>query len=57
MTSIRIIFLLSLLLIGNYQNADSIMNDLKGTKSTVKPETKTVGIGSQILKELGLKKY
>ena len=44
-----------LLLIGNYQNADSIMNDLKGTKSTVKPETKTVGIGSQILKELGLK--
>ena len=26
-----------------------------GTKSTVKPETKTVGIGSQILKELGLK--
>ena len=25
-----------------------------GTKSTIKPETKTVGIGSQILKELGL---
>ena len=44
-----------LLLIGNYQNADGIMNDLKGTKLTLKPETKTVGIGSQILKELGLK--
>ena len=44
-----------LLLIGNYQNADSILNDLMGTKSTIKPETKTVGIGSQILKELGLK--
>ena len=25
-----------------------------GTKSAIKPETKTVGIGSQILKELGL---
>jgi len=45
-----------LLLIGNYQEADSVMNDLMGTKSTAKPETKTVGIGSQILKELGLKK-
>ena len=44
-----------LLLIGNYQDADGVMNDLMGTKSTVKPETKTVGIGSQILKELGLK--
>jgi 3,4-dihydroxy 2-butanone 4-phosphate synthase/GTP cyclohydrolase II len=32
------------------------MNDLMGTKSSVKPETKTVGIGSQILKELGLQK-
>jgi 3,4-dihydroxy 2-butanone 4-phosphate synthase/GTP cyclohydrolase II len=45
-----------LLLIGNYQNADEVMNDLMGTKSSVKPETKTVGIGSQILKELGLQK-
>ena len=43
-----------LLLIGIYQNADGIINDLMGTKSTIKPETKTVGIGSQILKELGL---
>ena len=43
-----------LLLIGNYQDADEVMNDLKGAKSSVKPETKTVGIGSQILKELGL---
>jgi 3,4-dihydroxy 2-butanone 4-phosphate synthase/GTP cyclohydrolase II len=45
-----------LLLIGNYQDADAVMNDLMGTKSSVKPETKTVGIGSQILKELGLQK-
>ena len=44
-----------LLLIGNYQSADEVMNDLMGAKSSVKPETKTVGIGSQILKELGLK--
>jgi 3,4-dihydroxy 2-butanone 4-phosphate synthase/GTP cyclohydrolase II len=43
-----------LLLIGNYQNADGVLNDLMGTKSSIKPETKTVGIGSQILKELGL---
>ncbi len=43
-----------LLLIGIYQNADGIINDLMGTKLTIKPETKTVGIGSQILKELGL---
>lgn len=45
-----------LLVIGNYQDADGVMNDLKGTKTKVLPETKTVGIGSQILKELGLKK-
>ena len=45
-----------LLLIGNYQDADGVMNDLMGTKSQVMPETKTVGIGSQVLKELGLKK-
>ena len=45
-----------LLLIGNYQDADGVMNDLMGTKSQVMPETKTVGIGSQILKELGLNK-
>ena len=44
-----------LLLIGNYQDADEVMNDLMGTKSSVQPETKTVGIGSQILRELGLK--
>ena len=45
-----------LLLIGNYQDADEVMNDLMGSKSSVKPETKIVGIGSQILKELGLQK-
>ena len=45
-----------LLLIGNYQDANEVMHDLMGTKSQVKPETKTVGIGSQILKELGLQK-
>ena len=45
-----------LLLIGNYQDANEVMHDLKGTKSQLKPETKTVGIGSQILKELGLQK-
>ena len=45
-----------LLVIGNYQDADGVMNDLKGTKTKVLPETKTEGIGSQILKELGLKK-
>ena len=44
------------LLIGNYQDANEVMHYLKGTKSQVKPETKTVGIGSQILKELGLQK-
>ena len=44
-----------LLLIGNYQDADEVINDLKGAKSKIIPETKTVGIGSQILKELGLK--
>ena len=44
-----------LLLIGNYQDADEVMNDLMGTKPSAQPETKTVGIGSQILKELGLK--
>jgi 3,4-dihydroxy 2-butanone 4-phosphate synthase/GTP cyclohydrolase II len=31
------------------------MNDLVGTKPSAQPETKTVGIGSQILRELGLK--
>lgn len=45
-----------LLLIGSQQEADSILGDLKGTASKTLPETKTVGIGSQILKELGLKK-
>ena len=45
-----------LLLIGNYQEADDVMNDLMGAQSPLKPETKTVGIGSQILKELGLQK-
>ena len=29
---------------------------LKGTQNHLLPETKTVGIGAQILKELGLKK-
>ena len=29
-----------LLLIGNYQDADEVMNDLMGAKSSVKPETK-----------------
>jgi 3,4-dihydroxy 2-butanone 4-phosphate synthase/GTP cyclohydrolase II len=43
-----------LLLIGNYQDANEVLNDLKGAKSSIKPETKTVGIGAQILKELGL---
>ena len=33
-----------------------VMNDLMGAQSPLKPETKTVGIGSQILKELGLQK-
>ena len=33
-----------------------VINNLKGTQTTIVPETKTVGIGSQILKELGLKK-
>ena len=44
------------LLIGNHQDADAVINDLKGAKAKVLPETKTVGIGSQILKELGLTK-
>ena len=45
-----------LILIGNNQDPEGIINNLKGTPVTVLPETKTVGIGSQILKELGLKK-
>ena len=32
------------------------MMDLEGKKNVAQPETKTVGIGSQILKELGLTK-
>ncbi len=45
-----------LLLIGGHQPADTILMDLDGEQRMIKPETKTVGIGSQILKELGLKK-
>ncbi|MDA0758758.1 MAG: 3,4-dihydroxy-2-butanone-4-phosphate synthase [Proteobacteria bacterium] len=45
-----------LILIGNNQDPEGIINSLKGTHAVVVPETKTVGIGSQILKELGLKK-
>ena len=45
-----------MLLIGNPQNADSQLNDLTGSKVSVAPETKTIGIGSQILRELGLTK-
>ena len=45
-----------LILIGNNQDPEGIINNLKGTQTTIVPETKTVGIGSQILKELGLKK-
>ena len=45
-----------LLLIGTHQDAESILADLKGSEKKVMPETKTVGIGSQILRELGLKK-
>jgi len=45
-----------LILIGNNQDPDGIINNLKGTQTTIVPETKTVGIGSQILKELGLTK-
>ena len=45
-----------LILIGNNQDPEGIINNLKGTQTTIVPETKTVGIGSQILRELGLKK-
>ena len=44
-----------LLMIGTEQKNQSIMMDLEG-KKMYQPETKTVGIGSQILKELGLTK-
>ncbi len=43
-------------MIGGHQPADTILMDLDGEQRMIKPETKTVGIGSQILKELGLKK-
>jgi len=45
-----------MLLIGNPQDTDSQLNDLTGAKVSVAPETKTIGIGSQILSELGLTK-
>lgn len=45
-----------LLMIGTEQKNQSIMMDLEGKKNVPQPETKTVGIGSQILKELGLTK-
>jgi len=45
-----------LILIRNNEDPDAILNDLKGTQTTLVPETRTVGIGSQILRELGLKK-
>ena len=43
-------------MIGTEQKNQSIMMDLEGKKNVPQPETKTVGIGSQILKELGLQK-
>lgn len=45
-----------MLLIGNPQDTLSQLNDLTGSKVSVAPETKTIGIGSQILSELGLTK-
>ena len=45
-----------LLLIGSSDSPDTIVNHLRGTKDKWIPDTRTAGIGSQILNELGLKK-
>ena len=44
-----------LLLIGSSDSPDTIINHLRGTKDKWIPDTRTAGIGSQILNELGLK--
>jgi len=44
-----------LLLIGSNDSPDTIINHLRGTKDKWIPDTRTAGIGSQILNELGLK--
>ena len=44
-----------MLLIGSSDSPDTIINHLRGTKDKWIPDTRTAGIGSQILNELGLK--
>ena len=45
-----------LLLIGGGHIEESLINDINSDKPSLEPETKTVGIGAQILREIGLKK-
>ena len=45
-----------LLLIGGGHIEESLINDINSDEPSLEPETKTVGIGAQILREIGLKK-
>jgi 3,4-dihydroxy 2-butanone 4-phosphate synthase/GTP cyclohydrolase II len=45
-----------LLLIGNQESPDQLLGNLKGSKEKWVPDTRVSGVGSQILRELGLSK-
>ncbi|MDA8981771.1 3,4-dihydroxy-2-butanone-4-phosphate synthase [Gammaproteobacteria bacterium] len=45
-----------LLLIGNQENPDELIGHLQGSEKKWVPDTRVSGVGSQILRELGLKK-
>ena len=44
------------MLIGNQESPDQLLGNLKGSKEKWVPDTRVSGVGSQILRELGLSK-